>query len=200
MAMPNNANIVILASNYNPSIVSKEWLYQKGIFTESVDNFVHTPVLSLVENQNFGLAVDEQRLQLVIKRVTQDNLANSNAMARSFVDVLPETPYKAVGLNFRYTLTEKDYSLRDLLAPKPTKLKALFSPDYQLGAMIVFTFEKFVATFTATPSLTKEQPIKISFNFHANVAKIEEVRARVTSQKRALQKAEYIIQELCKNG
>ena len=200
MAVPNNANIVILASNYNPSIVSKEWLYQKVIFTEPVSNFVHTPILALVENENFGFVVDEQRLQIVIKRVTQDNLTKSNAMARKFVDILPETPYKAVGLNYRYTVTEESFSLRGLLSPKSAKLKAIFSPDYQLGAMMVFSFEKFVVNFTAAPSLTKEQPIRVAFNFHANVANIDEVRARIASQATTLQKTESIIQELCKNG
>lgn len=200
MALPNNTNVVLLASNYNPSIVSKEWLYQRGIFTESVDNFLHTPVLALVENQDFGFAVDEQRLQIVIKRVTQDNLTKSNAMARKFVDVLPETPYKAVGFNYHYTVTEESCNLRGLLSPKSARLKAMFSPDYQLGAMMVFSFEEFVATFTARPSLTKEQPVRIAFNFHANVANIEEVRARVASQAKTLQKAESIIRGLCKNG
>ena len=200
MPLPNSANIVILASNYNPSIISKEWLYQRGIFTESVDNFFHTPMLALVENQNFGFLVDEQRLQLVIKRVTQDALITSNAIAQRFVDTLPETPYKAVGLNYTYTLTAKTCNLRTLLTPKPAKLSALFSPDYQIGAMIVFPFESFVATFTATPSLTMEQPVRIAFNFHANVANTEEVRARIASQTSTLQKAEAVIQELRKNG
>ncbi len=197
---PDHANIVLLASNYNPSIISKEWLYQKGIFAESVDNFVHTPMLALVENQNFGFVVDEQRLQIVVKRVTQDNLAKSNEMARRFVDVLPETPYKAVGLNYRYTLTEGACNLSGLLSPKSTRLKSIFSPDYHLGAMIVFSFENFAVTFTVTPAPTNEQPVRIAFNFHANVASVEEVKARFASQLAALQKADSIVRELCKNG
>jgi hypothetical protein len=200
VALPNNANIVLLASNYNPSIVSKEWLYQKGIFTESVDNFMHTPVLALIENENFGFVVDEQRLQISIKRVTQDNLTKSNAMARKFIDILPETPYKAVGLNYRYTVTEESCNLGELLSPKSAKLKAIFAPNYELGSMMVFSFEQFVATFTATPSLTEEQPVRIAFNFHANVVNVDEVRARIALQTKTLQKAESIIQELCKNG
>ena len=200
MALPHSANIVIMASNYNPSIVSKEWLYQRGIFTESVDNFVHTPMLALVENQNFGFMVDEQRLQIVIKRVTQDNLTNSNVIAQRFIDVLPETPYKAVGLNYSFKLAEKSCNLRGLWVPKAAKLKAVFSQDYQVGAMVVFSFGGFAATFTVTPSLTKGQPIRIGFNFHANVANTIEVKARIASQTTTLQKAESIIQELCKNG
>lgn len=199
MALPNNANIVVLASNYNPSIVSKEWLYQKGIFTQTVDNFVHTPILALVENQEFGFVVDEQKLQLVVKRVTQDSLTNSAGMARKFVDILPETPYKAVGFNYRYSLAENVCNLRTLFASKQSKLKTLFSQDYQLGAMVVFSFENFVVTFTATPSLTKEQPIRIAFNFHANVVNVEEVRARISLQPTTLQKAESVIKEMC-NG
>lgn len=200
MALPNSASVVLLASNYNPSIISKEWLYQKGIFTEPVNNFVHTPMLALIENENFGFVVDAQRLQIVIKRITQDNLAKSNAMVSKFVDILPETPYKTVGLNYHYTIAGKGFNLKGFLSPKLAKLKAVFSPSFQLGAIMVFPFEEFVATFTATPSLTQEQPIRIAFNFHANVANVEEVRTRVASQFKTLQKAELIIEELCKNG
>jgi hypothetical protein len=90
--------------------------------------------------------------------------------------------------------------LRTILVPKPARLKTVFSQDYQLGAMIVFSFESFVTTFTVSPSLVKEQPIRIGFNFHSSVANIEEVRARIASQMRTLRKAEIIVQELCKNG
>jgi hypothetical protein len=199
MSLPNSANIVVLASNYNPSIVSKEWLYQKGIFTESVENFVHTPVLSLVENQNFGLVVDEQRLQLAIKRVTEENFNNSNGIVQKFINILPETPYKAVGFNYRYTFAEGRCDLSSLLASKPTKLRSAFSPRYQLGTIIVFSFKGFVTTFTVTPSLSSDQPIRIRFNFHAIVANIQEVRARIALQTETFKKADSIIQELCKN-
>jgi len=103
MILPSSANIVILASNYNPSIVSKEWLYQKGIFTETVRNFVHTPVFALVESEGFGLVVDEERLQITVRKVTQDSLNASASIAEKFVSILPETPYKSIGLNYRYT-------------------------------------------------------------------------------------------------
>jgi len=200
MALPNTANIVVLASNYNPSIISKEWLYQKGIFTEKVDNFIHTPVLVVIENENFGFIIDEQRLQVTIKRMTQDNLTNSNSIVARFIDILPETPYKAVGFNYRYAINEKACNLNAIFSPKRANLRAIFSQDYQLGSMIVFSFEGFVVTFTVTPSMIREQPIRISFNFHANVANTEEVRARISVQKKTLRKAESIIKELCKSG
>ena len=200
MALPNAANIVILASNYNPSIVSKEWLYQRGIFTEKVDNFMHTPILAVIENQNFGLAVDEQKLQITIKRITQDNLANANNIISRFIDILPETPYKGIGYNYRYNINEDLCNLDTFFSPKRNNLKVTFSKDYQLGTMIVFSFEGFITTFTVSPSLIEEQPVRISFNFHSDVANVVEVRSKIPFQKKTLRKAESIIKELCKNG
>ena len=39
-------NIVILARNYNPSIVSKEWLYEKNLVRETVTNFIGEKVIA----------------------------------------------------------------------------------------------------------------------------------------------------------
>lgn len=200
MILPSSANVVVLASNCNPSIVSKEWLSQRGIFTQPVGNFVHTPVFALVESENFSLMVNEQRLQLMVKKVTQDNLNASSGIAERFVDILPETPYKAVGLNYHYSFPKERCDLRTILSPKDTKLGKLFSSTYELGATIVFEFAKFVATFTISPSLSKEQQIRMGFNFHSNVANVDEVKERLSSQMITLKKVETIIQGLCKSG
>ena len=199
MLLPNSANVVILASNYNPSIVSKEWLYQRGIFTETVRNFVHTPVFALVESKDFSLMVDEQRLQLTVRKVTEDNFNASSGIAERFVDILPETPYKAVGLNYHYTLPRERCDLRPILSPNDAKLSELLSSTYELGATAVFEFEKFIATFTVSPSLGKEQQIRVSFNFHSDTVNVGEVKERLSSQMRILEKAERIIQGLSKN-
>ncbi len=200
MPLPNGANIVILASNYNPSIVSKEWLSLRGIFGQSVLNFVHRPVLSLVENQNLGISIDEQRLQLVVKSVTHENLTEANSIVARFIDTLPETPYKAIGFNYRYTLPEKGCDLERLLSPKPAKLRKVFSAEYKLGTIVAFAFDTFMATLTVTPPLPTGQATRISFNFHSDVANVDEIRARLALQGRTLEKAESIIMELCQNG
>lgn len=200
MILPSSANIVILASNYNPSIVSKEWLYQKGIFTETVRNFVHTPVFALIESEDFGLVIDEERLQITVRKVTQDNLNALTSIAEKFVDILPETPYKGIGLNYRYTSPREGYDLHTILSPNDAKLSELLSPTYELGATVVFEFERFIVTFTVSPSLVKEQQIRMRFNFHSNTANVGEVKERLSSQMRALEKTQAIIQGLSKNG
>jgi len=199
MIFPSSANVVILASNYNPSIVSKEWLYQKDIFTETVKNFVHTPVFALVESEDFSLMVDEQRLQLTVKKVTQDNLNTSGDITEKFVDALPETPYKAVGLNYYYTFPRERCDLSTILSTKNAKLSDLFSSTYELGATIVFELDKFVVTCTVSPSLGKEQQIRMRFNFHSATSNVGEVKERLSLQMRAIEKMETIIQGLSKN-
>lgn len=200
MILPSSANVVILASNYNPSIVSKEWLYQKGIFTDTVRNFVHTPVFALVESEGFSLMVDEQRLQLTVNKVTQDNLNTLGDIVERFVDALPETPYKSIGLNYRYTFPRERCNLDTILSPDNAKLIELLSSTYELGATIVFELEKFIVTFAVTPSLGKEQQIRMNFNFHSVLANVDEVKERLSWQMRALEKMETIIQGLSKNG
>jgi hypothetical protein len=198
--LPTGANIVILASNYNPSIVSKEWLYEKGIFTETVKNFVHTPVFALVENENFSLVVDEQRLQLTIRKVTRENLNKTGDITKSFVDTLPETPYKAVGLNYQYTLASARCNLDNVLSVNKERLGTMFSSTYQIGATIVFEFQKFIVNFAVLPSLGKEQQTRISFNFHSDITNVAEIRERLASQTGTLEKADEIIKELSENG
>ena len=64
------ANIVVLAENHNPSIISKDWLSQKGIIKDNVISFTHTPAFSVVETENFSFFVDPDRLQLTLKMIS----------------------------------------------------------------------------------------------------------------------------------
>ena len=200
MALPNSANVVVLASNYNPSIVSKEWLYQKGIFTEAIRNFVHTPVFSLVESDRFSISVDEGRFQVTARKVTQDTLNILPHIAARFVEVLPETPYKAVGVNYQYDVVREEYDLEAILSPNQEKLGKLLSTDYALGATFKFEFGEFIVTFTILPSFHEEHQIGMGFNFHSDTTNVDEVKERLSSQTRIIEKAETIIGGLSKNG
>ncbi len=200
MISPNSANVVVLASNYNPSIISKEWLYQKGIFTDTVSNFIHTPVFALIESEDLSLVVDERKLQITTKKINRDTLNKLITIATKFVDILPETPYKGLGLNYHYTFSRENCDLGTIFSPDNEKLSKLFSATYELGATVVFKFEKFIVTFLVSPSLVKEQQIRATFNFHSNIASLEEVKERLSMQSVTLEKAETIVKELCKNA
>lgn len=198
--LPIGANLVIIASNYNPSIVSKDWLRQKEIFPGPVSNFFHVPVFALIENDDFSLTVDEARLQVTIKRVTVDNLNEMTRIAERFVEILPETPYKGIGMNYQYDVPEEKCDLDAVLSPDSAKLSDLLSSEYELGATLKFKYGEFVTTLTIQPSVGKQHQFRLSFNFHSNTASADELKNRLASQTAILDKAETIVRGLSKNA
>ena len=200
MILPIGANIVIIASNYNPSIVSKEWLYQKKIFTEPVGNFVHTPPFSLVENENFHLTIDEARFQIAVKKVTVDSLNAMASMAETFVKILSETPYKAVGFNYHYDVPREKCDLDTILSPDNERIRELLSSEFDVGATLRFKVEDFTTILTIQPSFGKQRQSRVSFNFHSDIASVTELRKRLTSQTALRTRAETILEGLTKNA
>lgn len=195
--IPDNASIVVLASNYNPSIVSKEWLGKKEIFTSQINNFVHTPVLSVVENDDYAFAVDEQKLQLIIKKPSPKNIENSSKMVSLFVDALPETPFKSIGINYNYVFPKSNCGLDILFSTKERKIKEIFSSKYELGTVVLFAFENFTVNFSMSPSLTEDKT-RLSFNFHSGVFNSDDIKKCLTLQPVTMAKAEEIVTRLTK--
>lgn len=195
MMLPNNASIVILANDYNPSIVSKEWLSKKGIVTDPVRNFVHTPVFSLVENDDFSFLVDEKRLQIIIKKISDKNLELSSNMARSFINFLPETPYKNIGFNYGFSFLKRDCKQGRLFSVKNENVKKLFSDTYELGTTIVFKFGKFLVNFVYSPRLNSDNVI-MNFNFNSEFTGVEEATDRLSQMNNTLKKVDEIVKGL----
>ena len=195
--IPNSANVVILAANYNPSIVSKDWLSQKEIFTDPPKNFVHTPVLSLVEGDQFGFTLDQSRLQFTVKKVTEESLAAMSSAPLRFVKALPETPFRALGFNYEFIVSKSKCHLNAVISPNDAKLRELLGDKYELGAMVAFTFEEFFTTLTIIPSLNGDDQIRIAFNFHSKVNGASEAEHRLSMHQKTIEKASSIVGGVC---
>lgn len=196
----SQANIVVLARKFNPSIVSNEWLAAKGIITEPVGQFVHTEVLSLVEAESLSLVLDEGRLQMALKAPSSTNLGLLAGSVKQFISQLPETPYRAVGLNFAFTVDEASLARNPLLSPAPERMQALFGETYQLGARVTFPFNGFTAKLELPPAGLTDKLAQASFNFHASVNGMEAALERLDKHAAAFGKAETIMQEIARNG
>ena len=98
------ADIVIMASAHNPSIISPQWLKDKSLIAEESDHFVHTPDFSLFDSESFSLIVDHQRLQITVKKQDKNSLESLANIASNYIELLPHIPYKALGLNFVWTI------------------------------------------------------------------------------------------------
>ena len=189
----SGTNIVILARNYNPSIVSKEWLYEKNIVRETVTNFVHTPPLSVVETGQISFVLDENRLQISLKSITTENIETLPKIAAGFVSSLPETPFVAVGFNYSYNIPKESSRLRTLFALDDTKLKELFSENCQAGLIVSFPFREFFVRMSAPPAKDKATRITIDFNFHSDSRGADEVKKRLKLHSKTIEKTEEIL-------
>lgn len=160
------ANIVILAKNHNPTIISKEWLSQKKIITDNVINFTHTPAFSIVETEFYSLVVDSDRLQLSVKSDIQNKIDALEQSILTYVQVLPEIPYSSIGFNFLYKIEVREDIIKEMFNPHE-KFKELFSENYQLGGIIKFNKDGFLVTINLQPNINNEyHEIRADVNFH----------------------------------
>ena len=191
-------NIIIIARNYNPSIVSKDWVLDKALLTEPIDNFTHTPLFSFVENKSHSLIVDSDRLQISVKILSPENIEELPKIAKKFILALPETPYKMMGFNYTYQVKEENDSLRKLFSPNEKSLEQIFGFECQLGGTIVFKFKEiFHARVNISPIKTDEEKSrKIDFNFHTEIQDKKEILQGLNLYSETKKKAESIIIDL----
>ena len=192
----SGTNIVILARNYNPSIVSKEWLYEKNIVRETVTNFVHTPPLSVVETERISFVLDENRLQISLKSITTESIESLPKIAACLVSCLPETPFIAVGFNYSYNIPKETSSLKTLFALDDTKLKELFSENCEVGLIVSFSFKAFTVRMTAPPIRGEITRTTMDLNFHSDSRGAVEVKKRLKLHPETIEKTEEILRGL----
>lgn len=94
------ADIVIVASAHNPSIVSPQWLREKKLIVEDSKQFVHTPDFSLFDSETFSLVVDRERLQITAKKQDRETLKSLASVGSGYINLLTHVPYRSLGLNF----------------------------------------------------------------------------------------------------
>ena len=192
------ANIVVLAKNHNPSIISKEWLSQKEIIDGDFVNFTHTPAFSIVETEFFSLVVDPDRLQLTIKSDIQNNVDTLEQSILTYVQALPEVPYSAIGFNFVYNLVSKKAIIKDIFNPSDEKFKKLFTENYQVGGIIKFNHDGFLVTISLQPNNTNNvnNEIKADFNFHYLLGDSSEISDAILKHKQMKETSENILEML----
>ncbi len=188
------ANLVIVAKHHNPSIVSKEWLSRNKIIEEQIINFTHLPVVSVIETNNFSLAVDQDRLQLSAKKITPENLKTLPQIISKYIDRLPETPYTALGFNYHYRVEIGQKNLKNALLINDKRLTKIFSENYRFGGIIKFQFKDFVVTLTLPPITNRE--ITGQFNFHFECSNRGEIARKLFQHPETKKRAEEILREV----
>lgn len=204
------ANIVILASSFNPSIVSKEWLIRKGIAKDTPKNFTHTPVFSFFESDNFSITLVPDRFQLEVRKINDANLKQLVPMAEKFASSLPETPYTAIGVNYLWqaefeTKEVINKILKGIFTFNWDKTKNIFKEqDVSLGSIVWLNYAGFLMKLSILPSLeTKKCYILCDFNYHANITGEVELKEMLSKSSDTFKHSNEIVNELLvekKNG
>lgn len=94
------ADIIILASAHNSSMVTAKWLRDKNLITEEPTQTLFTPISSLFESETFSLIVTPDRLQITAKKDNIEALKSLVKIGEEYIRLSPYIAYRALGLNF----------------------------------------------------------------------------------------------------
>ena len=174
------ANIVILASHHNPGLVSKDWLDQKGILAEESINYINTPGFSLVETANYTLQIDQQRLNIGLKSFNENLLKHLPAIAHKYIEVLPETPFRSVGLNSNWVVPVGSPDvLKDIFVADIKQFDAIFHEgNYDIGGIVIYEYNPFRLQLTARPE--RDNHVSLDFNYHSDISGVDELSERIS--------------------
>jgi hypothetical protein len=102
--------VVIVAQQFNPSIVSNHWLIQNRVLAEGdfLPGCVFTDVFAQVHSRLFDMLVVAEQIQFVPTMTDHDEQQVIVDKLGMIVDTLPHTPYRALGLNFTWHLIPGD--------------------------------------------------------------------------------------------
>jgi hypothetical protein len=96
------ANVVIVARQFNPSVFSQSWLIKNEILLEEdfPPRWVYSPLLVDVPSKAFHLSVLPEQLQFAPVSPSEASQDLLLAKVGKIVETLPHTPFVAAGLNF----------------------------------------------------------------------------------------------------
>ena len=178
------AGIVLTAQTFNPSIFTETWLTQNGVVSE--DAFVGVRVFSpeVAQFQTAGLQV------LVIPAKMQitfgihgdvDASEFAQKIAGRIVELLPHTPYQALGLNFDFFVAPpngqnfNDYNRKLLRNGDYSLVQEFSSPDAKFGRYFSKVHGEARLKLEIKPVQAgpeKKDLLQFSFNFHHDVSQI----------------------------
>ena len=182
-----NSAIVIVARQFNPSIVRSDWLIRNGILGEEdfMPGCVFTDMLVQVRSRMFDLLVAPEQCQLtpLVEPDEQQQLISEKV--GTIIRTLPHTPYTALGLNFDWRLSPEKTTVGTLsrhlfFVPESPLHKELDSEDARFGGYVSKDVLGFRMKLNVKPIQDLEdeerQWLQFGFNFHLDLPSGQEDR------------------------
>lgn len=174
-------NVVVLANQFNLSIMNQHWLIENCIITQDdlQDGYTFTPVFALAKTKFFQLTLVPERLQIDLNPKTEKKIELIKSKIGTIVDKLPHTPFTALGFNFDYFLTTEDSSVekytRSLFFKPDSPLSSQFDEDNaKFGGYFSKDVSGFRLKLDIKPISIKSKDkimdkIQLAFNFHLDL-------------------------------
>jgi hypothetical protein len=173
--------VVVVAQQFNPTVVSQLWLVRNGFLREEEfqPGCIFTDLFVQVISNRFNLLITPEQLQFVprVSPPEQQNLIIETVGA--IVRKLPHTPYRAVGLNFAWHAVPAGgntatFTRRLFFRPESAIYRAFDVPDAQFGAYLSkdalgFRLKFEVKPVTVPMDGSLESRVHSAFNFNADL-------------------------------
>jgi hypothetical protein len=166
MEMKSRANIVILASAHNPSIINPQWV-KEHLITEEPLNFVNTPEFSLFESENYSLMVDRERMQITAKKTTSEILKSLSEIAIKYIELLSHIPYKSLGFNFGWFVDKNIPNIKIKLSSADDLSNIMKNHDLKYGFIVHAKSDNYLLKLITEPQ--GENMLTYNFNYHHEV-------------------------------
>lgn len=165
---PATWNVIVLG-NWNTAILTPSGIAKRLFKLESgtpVEVHVALDIIGPLRVIYGDIAVMPSRTRLVVEPTNNgQNLAKAMNIACNALEDLPETPFSAVGINIRYTVTDPEAPFLELLGhdldnaiasigKKPTKRRISRTIEYKEGVVNIEV------------SQSDAESYQIEFNYH----------------------------------
>ncbi|OPL17381.1 MAG: hypothetical protein AVO38_01420 [delta proteobacterium ML8_D] len=172
---------MIIAQEFNLSIINSVWLFKNKIFTEEeLQGKASLPILVEAQSKDFNFKIIPERLQFSISLKCDNASRIISSKVGEIIKLLPHTPYTAAGFNFTYNIFSKVTGIgeltRSLFCRHDSKLFSDFdTEDARFGGYFSKDIIGTRLSLEAKPVTTqkqdiKEEKLKLAYNFQITLS------------------------------
>jgi len=176
------ANTVVVARNFNLTVVNQAWLLKTGILTqEEMDGeYAFTTLFTQINSKEFAFLLSPERLQFAPKIAGEKQQELILRKVGKFVEALPHTPYVAIGMNFSVQYQPKELDVKDMtrrlfFVPESPLHQEFDTPDARFGGYMSMDALGCRLKMEVKPTVQvggSDNPrhfISLDFNFHQDL-------------------------------
>ena len=167
------ANIIILATVHNPSILSPDWLKKNGMIDEKPIDYVNSLGFSMVELKSQIFNLDQHRFLIDSKVFDEKTLRSLKLISSKYVSLLPHIPYNSLGQNFVWRFEPDNGNNIPKIGININTvddLQTLFQNDsLAFGTIMKINYDSYILNFKIEP--TDAPHFEVHFNYHYNLEK-----------------------------